>query len=206
MAMKQIDIEDLLVWTYQNQCADKLRLQSFSQASAMDSCRRLELAAVDGGTNVGHECHPDAEAVHFAVLRLSKVQQALVIGNAKNGTRPDCLAGAKLVMAAAVNSQGNPKRLYDASRNFIGHAIKPAIEMPDGKLFDLPKDPFKLVQMSFEQVVGSHRDQYAAWHEALSSLTVYLNGGAWLSDYVATGPSASDRPWDRDMRSSAKAS
>lgn len=204
MMAKQIDIEDLLVWAYQVQCVDKLRLQSFSQAGAMDSCRRLELAVVDGSANVGHDCHPDAEAVHFAVLWLSKVQQALIIGNAKNGTRPDCLLGARMVMAAVVGSNGNPRRIYGwDKKTTVGHMVAPAMELPGGSLSYAPYDRNGLKW--FDEVVSMHRMQYLAWREAMDALVLSLNGGAWLSDYIATGPAAPRCPWD-ELHISAKPS
>lgn len=203
MAKKEIDIEALLVWAYQVQCVDKLRLQTFSQAAPMDSCRRLELAVADGGGNVGVDCHPDAEAVHFAVLRLSKAQQALVIGNAKIGTRPDWMPGARFVMAAVVTSNGNPKKLYDANRNCIGHAVAPALEQVDGSICYAPIDPRTPAPTWFSDVIELHRLQYKAWIEALSALVLHLNEGAWLSDHHATGPIAPLEPWNADPRISS---
>lgn len=194
MAKRDIDIESLLVWAYQDQCVDKAATGGWSLAGAMDSCRRLELAMTDASLNVGHECHPDAEAVHFAVLGLSKVQQALIIGNAKNGTRPDCMPDAQFVMAAVVTSSGNPKGIYDANRNRIGHAVAPAMELVDGSVFYAPTG--KPALQWFADVVGWHRAQYAAWLEAMAALAVHLNGGGWLQDHHATGPAAPTCPWD----------
>lgn len=193
--MRDIDIENLLVWAYQDQCVDKAATGGWSLAGAMDSCRRLELSMTDASVNIGHDCHADAEAVHFAVQGLSKVQQALVIGNAKNGTRPDCMLGARFIMAALVTSSGNPKRIYAADRKTtVGHEVAPAIELPDGAVFYAPSGRPALKW--FDDVVGFHRAQYSAWMEAMTALVQYLNGGAWLSDFNVTGPAACPCPWE----------
>ncbi len=195
MTKRDIDIEALLVWAYQGQCVDKAATGGWSLGSAMDSCRRLELAMADASVNVGHDCHPDAEAVHFAVQGLSKVQQALIIGNAKNATRPDCMADARFVMAAVVTSNGNPKRLYGPDKKTtVGHVVAPAMELMDGSVFYAPAG--KPALKWFDDVVGWHRGQYLAWREAMEALVLYLNGGGWLSDHYATGPDASPCPWE----------
>lgn len=193
MAKRDIDIEALLAWAYRDQCVDKAISDGPRLGGGFDSCRRLEFGEVDAGRFVGHDCHPDAEALHFAVLGLSKVQQALVIGNAKNATRPDAMVGARFVMAAVVTSNGNPKRIYDDNRHCIGHVVAHAIEQADGALFYAPAG--KPAHQWFVDVVGWHRDQYGAWLEAMSALALHLNGGGWLSDYHVTGPVAPPCPW-----------
>lgn len=196
MAKRDIDIEDLLVWAYQDQCVDKAISDSPRLGSGFDSVMRLKFAEVDAGRFDGSDCHPDAEAVHFGVQGLSRVQQVLVIGGAKNSTRPDCMLGARLVMAAQVTAGGNPRRIYDDNRHCIGHAVAPAMEQADGSLFYAPADPRKPAPVWFAEVVGFHRAQYAAWWEALSSLALFLDAGRWLSDFHVTGPAAPSSPWD----------
>lgn len=196
MTKRDIDIEDLLVWAYRDQCVDKAIGDSPRLGSGFDSTVRLAFAEIDAGRFDGNDCHPDADAVHFGVQGLSRVQRALVIGNAKNASRPDCMQGARLVMAALVTASGNPRRLYDSSRHCIGHAVAPALEQADGALFYAPKDARRPAPQWFADVVALHRAQYAAWWEALSSLALFLEGGHWLADFHVTGPAAPSAPWE----------
>ncbi len=206
--MSAIDIEALLVWTYRDQQADRACRQDWSLGYARDCLARYAdrgghgdgvLAAV----GLGEAVHPDAEAVHAAVLRLSGEERALVIGHARVAARPDWLPGARLVWvpvprrrgrsvkvtdaAGAVQSwtttAGTAAAIYDANRNVIGHWVRPAVELAGGAVME---------GWGLREVADRRRG-YAVWHGALVVLAAGLRGRVGRR---VSGPAAAAEPWD----------
>lgn len=193
MDKKQIDIEDLLVWTYQVEYADKATTDGPRLGRGYDSVVRVCSAKKTGG----YHCHPDADAVHFHVLQMPVHQQMLLLRAAKSGIRPGEGATGRFVMVAVLNSRGNPKAIQSETSNMtVGHVVAPAIEMPDGEIIFAPEDRSEDGIQWFGDVVGAERSEYVEWYETLSFLALQLNGGAWLSAHFATGPKAPARPWE----------
>lgn len=199
MAKRDIDIEDLLVWAYREQCVASAAGHGWGQGAPVDSVARLE-RVMGGSLAAGHDCHPDAEAVHAAVLRLARGQIGLVISHAKCGDRPGWGEGLRLVVAARVTQRGNPVRLYDANRNTIGHEVRAAAEDANGSLFYAPVDRPPLAW--FEDLVHGERLGWRLWQAALVEVAGYLRAMDMLADHVVTGPSAAATPWDDGVTTS----
>lgn len=117
-----IDIEKLLVWTYQNEVADVLarRGGSYVPTKHRDSVAAVAARAtlgcrVQNGGPFGYtpyDLHPDAEMVHEAVKGLSVEQSGLVIELAKSGTRPDWVRDARPRTVPILRANGKPKMEY----------------------------------------------------------------------------------------------
>jgi len=105
-----MDIEQLLIWTYQDQAADavvgraagtSIPMIGGTSNSAMIASHMALGCRVDvpgGGARwaagIACDIHPDAEALHDAVKELPSQWIGMVIRHAKAGTRPDWLPGA----------------------------------------------------------------------------------------------------------------
>lgn len=178
------DIEAVLIWAYRYQQADLAARGSWVRPAKVSSLALLQIEA-EGGGPVAPVCHPDADWVHAAVLRLSRLQSALVIHHGKMGTRPDWFPGARPVMAALLDGNGNPRRLYDASRHVIGHRVAPGVELGDGA-----------VMVGWDMsVVDGQRDQYLVWRSALVSLCDAL-ADTPIDHHQVLAPVAPARPWE----------
>lgn len=193
MPRKPVDVEALLAWAYRDQCVDRAAGHGWGLAQPLDSIARLE--RVHGASlAAGHDCHPDAEIVHAAVLRLPHSQIGLVISHAKVGDRPSWGEGMRLVVAARVTQRGNPVRLYDASRNLIGHEVRAAAEMPGGALFYAPADAPPLAW--YGRLIAGERLGWRLWHAGLVSVAAHLAAAGLLRDYAVGGPAAPATPWE----------
>jgi hypothetical protein len=192
MPREPIDVEALLVWAYRDQCVDRASGQDWGLGRPVDSIVRCE-RLMGASLAAGHDCHPDAEMVHAAVLRLSKAQIGLVISHAKCGDRPGWGEGMRLVMAAKVTQRGNPVRLYDANRNLIGHEVRAAVEMPGGALFYAPANRNPL--QWYEKLVQDERLGWMLWHAGMVGVAGFLRDGGLLAGYEVNGPAATATPW-----------
>jgi hypothetical protein len=203
MAKEARDIEDLIVWAYHVEQADKAGRGGWGLGGGSDSILRVERAALAGsaGGTTGNVCHPDAEAIHAAVLGLSRWERALVISHGHASSRPDWMTGARLVMAAVEGVRGNPKRIYDQGRNVIGHQVRPACELAAGEVHYAPMG--RDVGEWFSDLVDGHRVMYAAWRDALARLACELDGA--LGDCRPVGPAAPARPWEAGVDVGRKA-
>jgi hypothetical protein len=193
-----IDIEDLLVWTYRHQKADivierGIGLHSLEAAaggieihgSSACGCASVERIGMLG-TRIdmsGHgsgDLHPDAEAVHRAVMQLDDrvnglPRSRLVIQHAARGERPDPMLGAV-------------PRPYP----LLTHDGRVAIEWLDrGRRFGLCR-----VQWSPAwALIDAAQREYSAWHAALRLLAMAVNEGKGLATRVALAPHAPHAPW-----------
>jgi hypothetical protein len=195
----RIDIEDLAVWAYRDQMVDCQGGGSWSLAGRPDSC--VLLGATVGGDlpylRMGYDVHPDADAVHLAVMRLERLAGAIVVRCAKGAARPDWMPGARLVMAADVTARGHPARLYDeAGKTAIGHKVRPAVELASGSLFYFPAGRGLTAEAWARDLIAGPRAVYSAWHEGLREAAAYLRQTRALSAHEVTGPSAESKPWE----------
>lgn len=189
---KDIDIEKLLIWTYQDQAAMQVVSRSVGYAfggggdsfGAVERYGRLGcFPDCAGAAAVGNdELHPDAERVYETVAHLPVQTAGLVVLHARAGTRPDWIPEGTLVKpeyrltaggAIRRRKDGSPRvhMIYDDNRN--GIACRIVVNNPP-------------------QMLRFHRAQYALWHEALAVLVKNLSG---LREYSACGPGAAGRPW-----------
>lgn len=185
MGVAEVDIERLLIWTYQNQVADQVTrrvmrgLAPQGYASTMGAVVRQGLLGcrIDGGLGVvtcADDLHPDAEAVHDAVLSLPSLACGLVIMHAKAGTRPDWMEGVVQRLRPVRMPSGKPLVEYwDRERR------KPAychIEL-------YPSD----------ESIRFARGVYLEWWDALDHLSFVVEGR--LTERRAVGPECPREPW-----------
>lgn len=186
MSRKLIDVEDLLIWTYQKQVADKVTAKIvhgiFPQGYVSNSVRLGNYARL--GVRVDNpvqlftasaEIHPDAEAVHEQVVQFPALEVGLMITHAKAGDRPDWMPGAVPRCVPIQRSNGRPKMEYDAKGK--RPVFCPVVYDPD------------------PSVIAFQRSVYTAWHAALQALSNWLDG---LSSYQVEGPAAPAVPWKQD--------
>lgn len=99
--MKQeIDIEELLRWTYQDQRADVVLNdptlydmgRTTISATAVVMERLKQKGMIDNHGTKGVILHPDAESVHEEVLKLNQEAMGIVVHHAKTSSRPDLMS------------------------------------------------------------------------------------------------------------------
>lgn len=182
-----IDIQDLLVWTYQDQAADVV---SRTGAAGLypAGCRSNLLAIRRNGrlgTRIdcagsaargGADMHPDAEAVHDAVRTLKPPWIGLVIDCAKTGSVPDWMPGAVPKPVPVPRGDGKPRMEYHDP----GTRRKPAYCL-------LRYDP-EPEHLAFVRRV------YVEWWDAMAALVAKLPD---LEDHAVSGPSVPREPWLR---------
>lgn len=179
---KPIDIEKLLWWVYQQQYAhtvtvdDDMRIsQGLGYGSGAGRFEELAMLGTlvqrSGGGSI--DVHPDAEAVHSAVLTLPELACGLVIMHGVAGTRPDWMPGAVPKPEAIRRKNGKPKLVYfDAMKRKPSYC--PIRYVPE---------PGRLTMS---------RSMYEAWWEALGGLAEVLTG---LRDYEVHPVTAVQAPW-----------
>jgi len=119
---KSIDIERLLVWTYQDQAADAVArrggmyiLAGHRDSVAAVAARGALGCRIQGGGPFGYsanDLHPDAETVHDTVKGLPADRIGLVISHAKGGTRPDWMPDARPKAVPVLRGNGKPRVEY----------------------------------------------------------------------------------------------
>jgi len=101
---QEIDVEELVRWTYQDQRADviinqleELGYNSKMVCSTANVIGLLEVGcAIDNSSQTTLALHPDAEAVHDAVRTLGEEEMGLVVHHAKTSTRPDLMSADEI--------------------------------------------------------------------------------------------------------------
>lgn len=193
-ARRRLDIEDLLIWTYQKQLAGLIegggvglheaerRADGIewagSSADGVAAVQRIAVLGcrVDGGGYSHGDVHPDAETVNTAVTLLGDdLDIGLVIMFATSGRRPEWFPGKKAEKVVERDAKGRPVPLRDP-RN--GHVIK-------GK--------FRERWTIRPEVLDNARLLYTRWRDALAVLAKALQGR--LSEHVVHGPAAPAKPW-----------
>jgi len=176
-----IDIEDLLAWTYQRQRAD---IVSRRQGAVFLPGHPSNVAMLQRHASLGtridcagswvhdkNELHPDADAVHEAVMRLPGDQCGLVLSHGKGGTRPNWIEDDQPRYLPKMQSNGRPC----VERDSGGRAILCHV-------YFYP-DP---------DHVSFCRSVYSTWWDGINLLVSRLKD---LSDYTVTGPEAPEKPW-----------
>ncbi|WP_316979976.1 hypothetical protein [Shumkonia mesophila] len=130
-----MDIERLLIWTYQDQAADAIIGRAAGTAAPMTrgisnasmianhialGCRvDVSRGGAVWAAGVACDLHPDAEATHEAVTALPSILVGMVIRHAKGGTRPDWCEGVMRRPVAIKGGNGKPVVIYkDRARNY----------------------------------------------------------------------------------------
>lgn len=174
-------IEELLVWTYQRQCADQVdkRRAHTGLAMRLNTNILLRHAALGvrvdcgGASGMGkNDMHPDAEQVHECVSRLPVTERGLVISHAKTDSIPDWEPdGDNPRMLPKRKSNGKPKVITDGNRRY---AYIPIYLHPD------------------PDYVAYVRSVYSTWWEGISRVHSAL---PVLGDYEVTPPESRSLPW-----------
>lgn len=183
---REMDIEQVLIWAHQVERVHKARVRA-GVGGGCDSVVRVEARAMGGGTGSGASwmaqgCHPDAEAVHNALGRLSLVQRQLVEEHAIAGSRPDWLPGARVVLRPVVNGKGKPAMICDDHKHAVACQVVPAVLIGSVERWR---------GRGVEGIVQFHRDLYRAWWTALADLAETLE----LDAIEVAGFAAPAEPW-----------
>lgn len=190
-AKRPIDIEDLLIWTYQTQRADRvIRADEEAMPSgpsdrlSASALRELALAGVAlsaaQGVYVPRSLHPDAEVVHEAVGMLPSKMRYMIVVSARTGERPDWTAG--------------PVRMEPHWRELGSGELKPVV------LYDRNRRPI-MCPVEPRPTADEYRmarENWSCWHAGLVRLVGLL--AEWpdcLRDFQPTGPAAPACPWLR---------
>ena len=214
---KTIDIETLLHWTYQRQKADLVidrgqglhRLEAEAdgieiQSRSADGCARIaEIIAlgakIEGLGRPAGELHPDAEAVHEAILvrlkdretgrslALTPLQRGLLLVHARQGDRPDWMKGAVQRWEPVRKADGSIKVVYNAG---------PGKHIPSYCEIRLA---------AAQEEIDLARMVYGQWWAAMAWLRWYLTRHQLLKDHAITGPAAASSPWVARSESRAAA-
>ncbi|WP_372000922.1 hypothetical protein P7L68_19585 [Tistrella mobilis] len=191
MIKRRIDIEDLLIWTYQTQRADRvIRAEEaalpkgpagWAEASVLDGLGQTGVSIRSAsGDRVPQSLHSDAETVHEAVSMLPSRMGALIILSARAGERPDWTAG-RLRMEPQwrelASGGRKPVVIYDRNRNPVLCPVEPRPTAEEYR---------------------AARETWALWHEGLVRLVALLT--QWpgcLQLFEIRGPTAPASPWAR---------
>lgn len=179
-----IDIEHLLIWTYQRQQVDRAeqrvrntRPAGFS-GSTLNAVQRLGLQGVrvdcEGSGGYGADAvHGDAQAVHDLVGTLGRDLAFLVVGHARAGTRPDPLIGVRpQLVPRDLSRKGKPVAEYSRKNG------RPWV--------------IWLRLINHPEYITSQRTRYRDWWHSLQFLTENLQN---LEGHQVTGPAAAMTPW-----------
>lgn len=184
---KRLDIQALLIWTYQDQAAEQVTQAVVGRLTPAWYGNNIGAVIRHGALGVRVDCatsvvtasdlHPDAEAVHDAVRALrDPLQIGLVISHAKGGTEPDWMPEASQPRLVPILRGGKPKVEY-----WDREHRKPAY-----CVLTVDPDP---------ECVTFARQTYTAWWDALAVLAARLQDDG-LTSHDVTGPAAPERPWD----------
>lgn len=170
---RDCDIEELLWWVYQRQCAHVLPDFKPSRALAIKPGPDLSVLGtrVQGGAQMSADVHPDAEAMHEKVKKLPDLQRGLVIHHALAGTRPDWADAEVVTVGPVLKANGKPTVVLDVGRRPVYCAVY------------LSDPGFELRTFA--------RKMYETWHGALT----YLQEGLSLSSFTPKPPEAKKTPW-----------
>ena len=197
-----VSIERLLTWAYGQQMVDRVEGwgsdpaerwlwgSTVSADGVMACARNAVLGARIPGTRWlggGADVHPDALAVHAAVLTLARKPRDMVIAHARLGTRP-----------------GLPRGQVIAVRPAFMREIVPGVEEP-GVIYNAKAGIGNRPWMCPVRIVdrGEHLSQgralWRCWHGALATLAGHFRSAPhelrqWRVD-DALPPSA---PWELD--------
>lgn len=177
-----IDIERHLIWTYQDQAADRVTARFIARTAPSGFGSNLAVvqrhgllgARIDGGAVMAAagDLHPDAEATHDAVCALGSEVAGQIILHARAGSRSEWIAEAPRLVARRRNGKV-AMDYWDRERR------KPAY-CP----LELQPDP---------ALVAMRHAAYLLWWDGLAALAAAL--AERLSRYRVTGPATPRMPW-----------
>ena len=195
---RQIDIEQLLIWTYQVQKADVAdrMVNRVVHAGAL-GYGSDSFSACERTSGLGTAVHaspwtlpavdPDAETVHDAVLKLPSQTTGLVIRHAKAGTRPEAYEGAVPLLLPRKRQNGKIVVNRDARDHPWLCPLRQAIGVPS-------RSGYRIAAESWDHIEFS-RGIYVMWHAALCVLADALSG--CLISHNPQTPSAPASPWKK---------
>lgn len=185
-----VDIERLVVWTYQQQAADRVVARQggrfYPSGGGGDSvaavARRMSLGvSIDCAGSVAYDAghlHPDADMVHARVVRFPSLVAGMIIRHGRAGTRPDWEEGG-VRLRPILRGNGKPRIVYhDTGGRYPAYC--PVVADPCADHVEFA------------------RGQYVAWWDGLNALAADLDG--LLRDHVVTPPNTPRTPWTLDSR------
>jgi hypothetical protein len=224
MTFKQeIDIEDLLIWAYRDQCVDRQVIgfspkgPSASPASSLAQFMALGCRVDSSGMaarTLGMRLPDDALIVHDAVLALGDMwiewrdDDEVVVHDA--ATAAGCAfqetargwvmtdqSGARVPVTRAVTAVLLIMHARGAARPECYPGWRPAAGRPAADLLDTDRRgrPRKSRRVGGPTAddVMFARAQYCVWRAGLACLAAELND--LLQDHAVTGPRAEESPW-----------
>ncbi|MGE3333634.1 MAG: hypothetical protein AB7I36_08320 [Rhodospirillaceae bacterium] len=186
---KVMDVERLLIWAYQTQGAEMVTKHGVGLVGAErfaagggkeprsltpDSAVIVAGTLMGGGSSGGAvlDLHPDAEAVHACVRRLTIDVREDVIKHATAGSQPEW--GETVRMRPMLNDMRRPLVVYRNNRPFYCR---------------IESMPGPLMRMKM-------RERYLSWWEALASIALELESRGVLTMHTVTMPwRISPMPW-----------
>ncbi|MEQ9330278.1 hypothetical protein [Thalassobaculum sp.] len=199
MAAAAIDVEQLLVWAFREQRAERAADAAGSGAGSLGGVfvaggRSADVAGaidalrygciVDAGSRgvasaaSSEAVHDDALVVVWACQTLPRRVVETVRHHARSGTRPDYMPGAVPRLVGVFDERGKPElsAAWSATRRRVPQYCRVRlVEHPD--------------------MVNRHRQAYAAWHGALSELAGhFISRPHLLSRWRVSGFAAPARP------------
>jgi hypothetical protein len=176
-----IDVEKLLIWAYQMQRVDEV----VSHAAALSTQRRsVKAQSWEGGGGGGGstDVHPDALTAHNAVIACTHGQpqaRGLVIVNARTGSRPDWMPGAKPRLGPVLNGKGQPETILDpVQRRPIACIVRHYLAL----------ESIELARVS-----------YLLWAETLCAIAVYLDDTDGLIEHRLKVVDLPAKPWESGL-------
>lgn len=196
-----IDIEELVIWTYQRQRAGAAQVERLLAEEAkadghdwvgesgdgvMACLRLLKLGTFIDGHAGGWSVDPDASLIDQAVQAVGGWGAALVTLHGFIGIRPEWLEDARFRIEPVWNDE--PAYMPDGrvqpgsfAMKYEDRGHKPS--WCPIQYFDLP------------EYVDTIRQRYTVWHRALTDVGAALAASDRLRLWSPTGPTAPAAPW-----------
>ncbi len=221
--MQHIDIEDLLAWAYRDQLVGDLigrgvglhAIERHAAGMSVYGCSADGVAKIaeigtlgcrvdGGGAGMALAIHPDAEAVHDAVISLpSKVQRGVIIKCAKMGIRPNCADNARFHMEPVFKTSVVRKKQRDGILGNLpvgpqGDRIRDmaARGLWPERIYDRNRNLIghRVTVVDHPDYTKTCRWLYAEWYAGLVVLARVV--ARTLRDHVVTGPAVPAMPWE----------
>lgn len=174
---KQIAIEDLIVWTYERQCAHAVVSTAIMPSKGGDSIAMVERlgalgTAIDGSSGFS-VIHPDAETIHLEVLKLGFPQTGILIRFGKTSIIPDWMPGAVPIIRPKLRKNGKIKYIRDKH----GNALSPEVEV-----------------ILSQHSIDTARAAYTEFRDALCAIHAVIESQG-LRDHLAMPTLFKPSPW-----------
>lgn len=183
--MRDVTMVWLLEWAYRVQRVgdvEKLGCQQDAWEARLSGggCAIAAGERVDTSLRCAANVHPDAERLHGAVLGLPALARGVVMHQAKVGGVPEWFPGAVVVERYARDEAGQPIRVYNGNRRFVGYKREQVV-LVDGQDVGLDPEGLRLA-----------RDVYAIWVDGVARLVGVDIG---LVSHRVCGVGARMVPW-----------